>query len=371
MAGNPLLDLQRQGQSVWYDNIQRSLITSGELSRLIKEDGLRGVTSNPTIFEKAIAGSHDYDEALARLSAEGLSIPDIYKRLAIEDIQLAADRFRPIYQDTGGRDGLVSLEVSPLLASRTAETIAEAKRLFREVHRPNVMIKVPATPEGIPAIEHLIREGLNINITLMFSLAHYEAVAEAYLRGLEARAGKPLETINSVASFFVSRVDTYVDRQLETLNVGAQHAVPLWGKAAIANCKLVYRRFREIVTSSRFQKLAKKGARVQRLLWASTSTKNPAYRDVLYVEELIGPDTVNTMPPATVSAFRDHGRIRGVTVLEDVEGAEQTLEALAQVGIDLGQITEQIQRDGVQAFADSYNQLLASIAEKRQLVTLK
>ena len=376
---NPLLELQKHGQSVWYDNIQRNLIASGELARLIKEDGLRGVTSNPTIFEKAITGSHDYDEALAQLiGANGrsplhLGTQAIYERLAIADIRLAADLFRPIYDETDGRDGFVSLEVSPLLAARTEETVAEAKRLSREVGRPNVMIKVPATPEGIPAVERLIREGLNINITLMFSLAHYGAVAEAYLRGLEARerAGQPLGTVNSVASFFVSRVDTYVDRQLETLNVGAQHAAPLRGKAAVANSKIVYQRFREIFTDSRFRKLAKKGASVQRVLWASTSTKNPAYRDVLYVEELIGPDTVNTMPPATINAFRDHGQIRGATVLEDVEGAKQTLKALAQAGIDLKETTEQIQRDGVKAFADSYHQLLARIEEKRQMVGLK
>jgi transaldolase len=366
-----LLELQKHGQSVWYDNIQRSLIASGELSRMIKEDGLRGVTSNPTIFEKAITGSHDYDETLAQLNEAGLSTSAIYERLAIEDIQLAADRFRSVYEETGGRDGFVSLEVSPLLANQTKETVVEAKRLFQAVGRPNVMIKVPATPEGIPAVERLIRDSLNINITLMFSLAHYEAVVEAYLRGLEvrARAGLPLETVNSVASFFVSRVDTYVDRQLD--DVGARHAVPLRGKVAIANCKLVYQRFQQIFASSRFQKLAQKGARVQRVLWASTSTKNPAYRDLLYVEELIGPDTVNTMPPTTLTAFRDHGKVRGATVLEDIAGAEQILQALSESGIDLNRITEQIQRDGVKAFAASYNQLLARIAEKRQTVGLR
>jgi transaldolase len=370
---NPLLALQDEGQSVWYDNIERRLLASGELTRMIREDGLRGVTSNPTIFEKAIGGSRDYDEELAELIGRGLSTQAIYERLAIEDIRLATDLFRPIYDETGGQDGFVSLEVSPLLAARTQETVSEAKRLFRSVDRPNVMIKVPATPEGIPAVEQLIREGLNINITLMFSLAHYEAVAEAYLRGLEARAraGKPLDAVSSVASFFVSRVDTYVNRQLEALDVGVQHAEPLRGKIAIANSKIVYQRFREIFTGSRFRKLAEKGARAQRVLWASTSTKNPAYRDVLYVEELIGPDTVNTMPPVTLAAFRDHGKIRGATVLEDVEEAKQTLETLTQVGIDLRQVTEEIQRDGVKAFADSYNQLLAAIAKKHQSVGLK
>ncbi|HED03588.1 MAG TPA: transaldolase [Candidatus Fraserbacteria bacterium] len=367
MAKNPLLALQEFGQSVWYDNIRRGLISSGELARLIAEDGLRGVTSNPTIFAKAIAGSDDYDEAITRLSSQKLEIAEIYERLAIEDIRLAAELFRPIYEESEGQDGLISLEVSPLLAQLTEETVAEAKRLFRLVDRPNVLIKVPATPAGISAVEQLLREGINVNITLMFSLAHYEAVTEAYLRGLEARArnGEPLARVSSVASFFVSRVDTAVDRALEQLDAaGARHAVPLQGKIAIANSKLVYRRFREIFTGARFQALAEQGARPQRVLWASTSTKNPAYSDVRYVAELIGPDTVNTVPPVTLNAFRDHGRVRGVTIEEELAGAGEAVEELARLGIDLDQITEQLQRDGVQAFASSYHQLLASLSEK-------
>lgn len=364
MAENPLLALQEFGQSVWYDNIRRGLISSGELARLIAEDGLRGVTSNPTIFAKAIAGSDDYDEAIARLSSQKLEIAEIYERLAIEDIRLAAELFRPIYEESEGQDGLISLEVSPLLAQRTEETIAEAKRLFRLVDRPNILIKVPATPAGIPAVEQLLREGINVNITLMFSLAHYEAVAEVYLRGLEARArdGEPLMRVSSVASFFVSRVDTAVDRALKEKSMGV--TPPLQGKIAIANSKLVYRRFREIFTGARFQALAEQGAQPQRVLWASTSTKNPAYSDVRYVEELIGPDTVNTIPPVTLNAFRDHGRVRGATISEDLAGAGEALDKLARLGIDLNQITEQLQRDGVQAFTDSYNQLLASLSEK-------
>jgi len=365
MAKNPLLALQEFGQSVWYDNIRRGLISSGELARLIAEDGLRGVTSNPTIFAKAIAGSDDYDVAIARLSLQKLEIAEIYEKLAMEDIQLVAELFRPIYVESEGQDGLVSLEVSPLLAQRTEETVAEAKRLFRLADRPNLLIKVPATPAGIPAVEQLLREGINLNITLMFSLSHYEAVAEAYLRALEARArdGKPLAQVSSVASFFVSRVDTAVDAALESIG---EVSSPLRGKIAIANSKLVYRRFRELFTGARFQALAERGARPQRVLWASTSTKNPAYSDVRYVEELIGPDTVNTMPPATLNAFRDHGRVRGATIEQNLVGAAEALDKLAQLGIDLDKITDQLQHDGVQAFADSYHQLLAGLREKCQ-----
>jgi len=303
---NRLLELQRQGQAIWLDYIHRNLITSGELKRLVEEDGLRGVTSNPTIFEKAIAETKDYDDALCkRLEARAGSYDrTLYEALAVEDIQMAADTLRGVYDELDGADGFVCLEVAPDLAHDTASTIAEARRLWKEVNRPNVMIKVPATSEGVPAIENLLAEGININITLMFSLSHYEAVAQAYLRGVE-RSPQP-HRVASVASFFVSRVDTAVDRALEAL--GAPEALALRGKIAIANSKLVYQRFREIFHGETFAALQKRGARVQRPLWASTSVKNPAYSDVMYVEELIGPETVNTMPLVTLNAFRDHGR---------------------------------------------------------------
>jgi len=360
---NPLRELQNYGQSLWLDYIRRSLITGGELTRLVEEDGLRGLTSNPTIFEKAIAGSTDYDKALHLLLAEDphADARTLYEALAIEDIRMAADILRSVYDETDGADGFVSLEVSPHLARDTAGTVAEARRLWQVVDRPNLMIKVPATPEGIPAVEALIAEGINVNVTLMFSLAHYEAVAHAYLRGVE-RCPDPSK-VASVASFFVSRVDTAVDRALET--IGTREALALRGTIAIAKAKRVYRRFREIFSSEPFKALRQRGARVQRPLWASTGTKNPAYPDVLYVEELIGPDTVNTLPPATLSAFRDHGRVRGATVQEGLAEAETALTALEELGIDLDAITEQLQAEGVAAFARSFDQLLAALEEKR------
>ena len=350
---NPLLELKRLGQSVWLDYIHRSLITSGELQRLINEDGVCGVTSNPTIFQKAITGGEDYDAALhAMLSTEPRTPPSaIYETLAIEDIQMAADTLRPVYEETDGADGFVSLEVSPHLAHNTAETIAEARRLWQAVHRPNLMIKVPATPAGIPAIEALIAEGININVTLIFSLAHYEAVAYAYIRGL-SRCAAP-HRVASVASFFVSRVDTAVDRLLEA--IGTPEALALRGKIAIANAKAAYRRFQEIFYGEAFEAWRARGVRVQRPLWASTSTKNPAYSDVLYVEELIGPDTVNTLPPTTLEAFRDHGRVRGATLKEDPAGADRALAQLAELDIDLNAVTERLQEDGVAAFAASFD----------------
>ncbi len=305
---NPLKQLETEGQSVWLDYIRRNLITSGELSRLVVEDGLKGVTSNPTIFEKAIAGSSDYDEALRELLAKN-PVDDtrtLFESIAIADIRMAADVLRPVYDRTGGADGFVSIEVAPQLAHDTAATIAEARRLWSSVSRPNLMVKVPATKEGIPAIEALIAEGINVNITLMFSVAHYEAVARAYMGGL-ARSADPRKAA-SVASFFVSRVDTAVDKALAA--IGTPEALALQGKIAIANSKKTYQRFREIFYGKDFAALRERGARVQRPLWASTSTKNPAYRDVLYVEELIGKDTVNTMPLPTLQAFRDHGRVR-------------------------------------------------------------
>ena len=363
---NPLRELEKRGQSIWLDYIRRSLMTSGELGRLIQEAGLRGVTSNPTIFEKAISGSKDYDDALrVRLGEDPHAAAAVlFEMLAIEDIQKAADAFRPVYESSQGADGFVSLEVSPRLAHDTEGTLAEARRLWTALDRPNVMIKVPATPEGILAIAALIGEGINVNVTLMFSLAHYEAVAQAYLRGLE-RVSKP-RGVASVASFFVSRVDTAVDRKLE--EIGTPEALALRGQAAVANAKMVYRRFREIFNGESFTALRERGALVQRPLWASTGTKNPAYSDVLYVEELIGADTVNTVPPATLDAFGDHGRVRGSTVEEGQAGAEETLSRLAKIGIDLDGITENLQADGVSSFAASFEQLLGALEEKRKVL---
>lgn len=364
---NSVEELYRYGQSIWLDYIQRSLITSGKLKQLV-EEGVRGLTSNPTIFEKALGGTTDYDELISAIvkAAPQTDTKIIYERLAIEDIQMAADVLRSVYDVSDGTDGFVSLEVSPHLAHDTAGTIAEARRLGKTVDRPNLMIKVPATREGIPAIEALIAEGVNVNVTLMFSLAHYEAVAHAYIRGVE-RTPNPRH-VASVASFFVSRVDTYVDRELD--KIGAEEALALRGKAAIANSKLVYRRFREVFFGEKFTAQNKRGARVQRVLWGSTSTKNPAYSDVLYVEELIGPDTVNTVPMETLEAFRGHGRVRP-TLDEKLAEAEGHLAKLAELGIDLGTIAEQLQTDGVAAFATSFDKLLATIGQRRQTILAK
>jgi transaldolase/glucose-6-phosphate isomerase len=364
---NSLKLLREQGQSIWLDFIRRSILRNGELQRMVERDGLGGVTSNPTIFEKAMAGSTDYDDELRSiLSADPeIGIGRLYEQLAIADIQQAADILRPVYDATRGDDGYVSLEVSPHLAHDTQATIEEAKRLRATVDRPNLMIKVPATPAGIPAIEELIAAGLNINVTLMFSMAHYEAVARAYIKGLE-RTGDPSK-VASVASFFVSRVDTMVDKPLEAQ--GTPEAKGLLGRIAIANSKLVYRRFVEIFHGEGFAALRQRGARVQRPLWASTGTKNPAYSDVLYVETLIGPETVNTLPPETLQAFRDHGEVNGATVREDLQGAEEALARLAGLGVDLGAITEQLQQDGVSSFTASFDQVMAALEKKRLAMT--
>lgn len=359
---NPLKELLKEGQSVWLDFIRRNLITSGDFNRLIDEGGVRGMTSNPTIFQKAIAGSADYDESLRRALQKNPhgDIKDLYETLAIEDIRMAADVLRPVYNDTRGADGYVSFEVSPRLAHDTAGTIAEAERLWKTVDRPNLMIKVPATKAGVPALETLIARGININATLMFSLKHYEAIAHAYIRGLK-RCEHP-ERIASVASFFVSRVDTAADAALES--IGTPEALELRGQTAVSNAKLTYKRFREIFGGLEFEELAARGARVQRPLWASTSTKNPEYRDVIYVEELIGADTVNTLPPATLAAFRDHGRV-APTLSQHVDEAEARIAALGKVGVDLEAITEKLQVDGVALFAESYEKLLEALKKKR------
>jgi transaldolase / glucose-6-phosphate isomerase len=363
---NPLKELGTQRQSVWLDYISRSLVRSGELKRLVEEDGIRGVTSNPTIFEKAIAAGTDYDEALRALLADNpqAGVEQLYEPLAIEDIQMAADVLRQVYDATGGEDGYVSLEVSPHLAHETEKTVSEAERLRAAVNRPNLMIKVPATPAGIPAIERLIADGVNVNVTLMFSMSHYEAVARAYINGLE-RCADPSK-VASVASFFVSRVDTMVDKALEAN--GGPEAQALMGKIAIANSKIVYRRFLEIFHGEGFVSLRQRGARVQRPLWASTGTKNPAYSDVLYVENLIGAETVNTLPPDTINAFREHGRIPGATVKEGWAEADEALAKLSSLGIDLGTITEKLQVDGVAAFAASFDQLMTALEKKRDMM---
>ena len=371
---SPLLDLQRQGQSVWCDSISRSLLDSGELRRLIAEDGLRGVTSNPSIFEKAIDGGADYDREIRTMAGAGFSAERIYEVLAIKDIQAAADQFRALFETTGGEDGYVSLEVSPHLAYRTRDTVEEASRLWKAVARPNVMIKVPATRAGMPAVRQLLGEGINVNVTLMFSMEDYVQVAEAYLQGIEALAASGRSTrVASVASFFVSRVDTVVDKLLQDMESRAGSAAEkercrsLQGRAAVANARLVYRKFRDIFGGDRFRRLQRQGFRVQRPLWASTSTKNPRYRDVLYVETLIGPDTVNTMPLATLAAFRDHGVVKA-TLEEEVEDARQTFVRLREMGVDMDAVTLKLQEDGVKLFADAYDRLLASIRSKQQAI---
>jgi len=360
---NPLNQLATRDQSIWLDYIRRSLMDSGELSRLVDEDSLTGLTSNPAIFQKAIAGSEEYDAQIDQLIRDDphIDTASLFWRLAIADIQQAADVLRPVYDATDRADGYVSLEVSPQLADDTDGTLGEARRLWNAVDRPNLMIKVPATEAGIPAIETLVGEGINVNVTLMFSLDHYEAVANAYIRGLE-KLDDP-STVASVASFFVSRVDAKIDPMLG--EIGTDKADQMKGRIAVANAKLVYRRYREIFHGEPFAELREAGARPQRVLWASTSTKNPDYRETIYVEELIGAETVNTMPPATLSAFRDHGEVRGDTLDEDVEAAERHIEQLAELDIDLDQITEDLQREGVEKFVKPFEELMAALDEKR------
>jgi transaldolase len=367
----PLWDLTRLGQSVWLDYIRRGILDDGQLARLIEEKAVRGVTSNPAIFEQAIARSDDYDDALAAMRGRGVTASDAYEALAIEDIQRAADLFLPLYESTGGGDGYVSLEVSPELAHDGAGSLEEARRLWKAVDRPNVMIKIPGTDESLDAIEEALVEGINVNITLLFSLDGYERVMERYIVALERRAAAalPLDRIASVASFFVSRVDTAVDAALEKKAEAAadegekSRILALRGKAAIANAKLAYRNFQQTFGGERFAALRQRGAAVQRPLWASTSTKNPAYRDVIYVEELIGPDTVNTMPLPTIEAFADHGQARR-TVDTDVASAEKTLADLDALGIDIVEVTHALQKEGVEKFVLPFRDLLGSIEGK-------
>ncbi len=371
-GANPLRGLAEFGQSVWLDYIRRSLITSGELKRLVVEDGLRGVTSNPAIFEKAIVGSTDYAEVIASAETASLDPKALYEKIAIKDVQDAADILRAVWEESKYRDGYVSLEVSPLLAHDTAGTLQEARRLWKAVDRANLMVKVPATPEGIPAIRQLISEGINVNVTLLFSRDVYEQVAKAYIEGLAARAasGGDISRIASVASFFVSRIDSTIDAQitsqLKTTTDPAKRArlSGLLGKVAIANAKLAYHRFTELYSSADWKSLASKGAQPERLLWASTSTKNPNYRDVIYVEELIGPSTVNTIPPATFNAFREHGRVRA-SLTEDVESAADTMEALEKAGISMKAVTDKLLTDGLSQFEEAFAQLLNATGSRK------
>lgn len=375
MPKNPLLQLHKAGQSVWLDSIDRTLLSSGQLAQLVERGEVQGVTSNPTIFQKAIETCAEYDETIRTLSQRGQDTVAIYDEIAGRDIRDAADTLRPVYDATQGHDGYVSIEVSPTLADDLAGTVAEARRLFAAVGRPNVMIKVPGTAAGVSALAELIGAGVNVNATLLFSPENYEQVARAYIDGLERLAGRnaPLAGVASVASFFVSRVDTAVDRQLEaqlqaTSDPARQALIrELLGQAAIANAKVAYERFKRIFSEGPFAALSARRARVQRPLWASTSTKNPAYRDVVYVEELIGPDTVNTMPTATLDAFRDHGHVR-LSLEEHIEQAERVFAQLAGLGIDMGRIYAELQAAGIQAFAESFAGLLACIGDRQRAV---
>lgn len=365
-----LFKLAEQGQSVWLDFITRDLITSGDLKRQIEEDGLRGMTSNPTIFQGAISKGNAYDEQIAGLIAEGKDAGEIFEAVAVKDIQDACDLYRPLYDSTEGLDGLVSIEVSPTLARDPEGTLEDARRLWAKVDRPNVMIKVPGTDECAPAIKTLLAEGINVNVTLLFSLRNHEQVMWAYIEALEerAKAGKPIDRIASVASFFVSRVDTLIDKLLDdkiAAGGDAETLKALQGKVAVANAKLAYENFQRIFGSDRFKALAAKGARVQRPLWASTGTKNKAYSDVLYVDSLIGPDTVNTLPPATLEAFIDHGTISR-TVDQGVADAHATLKGLKEAGIDIDAATKQLENEGVASFAKSFEDLLAGVEAKRE-----
>jgi len=370
----PLRELLDYGQSMWLDYIRRDLFTTGKLKTMIREDGLRGMTSNPAIFEKAIADSSLYDDQLKALaSRKDLDAKGRFEQIAIRDIQDAADTLRPVYDESNFRDGYVSLEVSPYLARKTQETMDEARRLWKTVKRENVMIKIPGTAEGLPAIRQAIGEGININVTLLFAQEVYEMVAAAYLAGLEdlAARGGNLKKMAGVASFFISRIDTLIDsminERLKSTSDAGQQALlkSLLGKVAIANGKLTYQSYQRIFSGPRWEALKAKGAQTQRVLWASTSTKNPNYRDVIYVEELIGPDTVNTMPPATIDAFRDHGKLRN-SLTEDVPGAAKTMADLERAGISMKQVTDKLTDDGVKLFADAFDKLLAAVEKSTQ-----
>jgi transaldolase len=368
MHANPLKILGTLGQSLWLDYIRRDLITSGQLRRLIEEDGLRGMTSNPSIFEKAIIESHEYAQDIRTMALEGKGVNAIYETLSQRDVQSAADEFRSLYDKTDGQDGYVSLEVNPHLAHDAKGTVEEARRLWKTLARPNVFIKVPATSEGVSAIQELISEGINVNVTLLFGLARYRQVANAYLAGLAARAarGKPVNQVASVASFFVSRIDVLVDPLLETViahgGEKAALAKTMRGQVAIASAKMAYHIYKEVFRSDRFKELAAQGARAQRVLWASTSTKNPAYSDVKYVEALIGPDTVNTTPLETLDAYRDHGD-PNARLEQDVEEARLVLERLPKLDINIDKVTGQLEDEGVEKFSKPFDKILQTLAK--------
>jgi transaldolase len=376
MSQNPLLRLTELGQSVWYDYIRRDLYQGPELRRLIVEDGLRGMTSNPTIFQQAIAATALYDEDIRQLGGGGRPPAVIFEALAVEDVTRAADVFRSVYETTEGEDGFVSIEVAPRLALDTEGTIAEARRLWRACDRPNVMVKIPGTEPGLPAIRQCLSEGININITLLFSIERYRLVMAAYLEAVEARvaAGQPVDRLRSVASFFVSRVDTNVDKKLDAIAADAGRPAPqrqlardLRGKAAIANARLAYRAYKEVFSGERFARLRAKGASRQRPLWASTSTKDPAYPDLYYVEALVGPCSVDTIPRETFDAYRDHGNPR-VRIGDDLDRAQLALAGLAELGIDESQVYRELEEEGVKKFSDSYDKLLAAVEEKEKAV---
>jgi transaldolase len=371
---NPLQRLNALGQSIWYDYIRRDLFTSGRLDRLIKEDALTGMTSNPTIFQKAIADSDLYDDDIRRLAGEGRDTFRVFEGLAVADVCAAADAFRAVYDRTGGDDGFVSIEVGPHVALDTAGTIEEARRLWKSCTRPNVMVKIPATEQGIPAIRQCLEEGININITLLFSVDRYREVMEAYLAGMEARVrkGESVDRIRSVASFFVSRVDTMTDKKLDAKKEAATDreralARDLRGKFGIANARVAYETFRQTFEGPRFAALAARGVRLQKPLWASTSTKDPSLPDIYYVEALVAPDTVDTMPPETLEAYRDHGDPK-VRIGDDLPGAHAVFRNLQELGIDLGSIFRDLETEGVRKFSDSYDSLMKTLAEKQKTV---
>ena len=368
MKKNPLKQLEKLGQSIWLDYIRRDLISGGGLRRLIEEDGLRGMTSNPSIFEKAILDSHDYDADIRSMTLYGRSSKEIYEALSQRDVQDAADEFRPLYESTDGRDGYVSLEVNPHLAHDTKGTIEEARRLWSRLNRPNVLIKVPATTAGLPAIQQLISEGINVNVTLLFRLLRYRQVANAYIAGIETRIaqGKPVKNVASVASFFVSRIDAMVDPTLEQIIAHgkweADVAKKLHGQAAIVSAKMAYQIYKEIFCGERFDRLVKKGALVQRLLWASTGTKNPEYSDVKYVEALIGPDTVNTAPLETIDAYRDHGDPK-IRLEQDLKQTSWVMEQLSGLGININRIAQKLEEEGVEKFNKPFDKLMATLGK--------
>jgi transaldolase len=374
MSHNPLLVLRSLGQSIWLDYIERGMFNSGELAHLIKNDGLGGITSNPSIFEKAISGHEDYDADIARLARSAANATEMYEAIALDDIGHAADLFLPVYERTQGRDGYVSIEVSPHLAYETDKTVKQAIRLWEKLHRPNIMIKVPGTRRGLPAVRQLIAKGINVNVTLLFGLGRYREVLEAWLNGLEDRvnAGLPLASVASVASFFLSRIDVLVDKRLDALagSAGGKPATRLRGEAAISYARLAYQIYKETVGSDRWRRLSDRGAQPQRLLWASTGTKDPAYSDVKYVEALIGTDTVNTLPPETLNAYRKHGD-PALRLEQELAQASDVPASLAGLGIDLETVAQQLEEEGVKKFIEPFDKLLASLEQRRRHITQK